>query len=24
VVRFTLKGVPPDVQITAIEREGKS
>ncbi len=24
VVRFTLKGVPPDVQVTAIEREGKS
>jgi Cu/Ag efflux protein CusF len=24
VVKFTLKGVPPDVEITAIEREGKS
>lgn len=24
VVKFTLKGVPPDVQITAIEREGRS
>jgi Cu/Ag efflux protein CusF len=24
VVRFTLKGVPPDVQITALVREGQS
>jgi Copper binding periplasmic protein CusF len=24
VVRFTLKGVPPDVQITALVKEGQS
>jgi Cu/Ag efflux protein CusF len=24
IVRFTLKGVPPDVQITALVREGQS
>jgi Cu/Ag efflux protein CusF len=24
IVRFTLKGVPPDVQITALVREGES
>ena len=24
VVKFTLKGIPPEMEITAIEREGKS
>jgi Cu/Ag efflux protein CusF len=24
IVRFTLKGVPPDVQITALDKEGQS
>jgi Cu/Ag efflux protein CusF len=24
VIKFTLKGVPPDLEITAVEREGKS